>query len=246
MTSNKFLTEEFFRHPQLQSTQKSINAGSVIYQPFTPAQNMYYLQRGEVRLYMVGSGSEKRLVGILGPGDWFGETAMAHRSMYGVQAVALVRTALIEASADRFVQLLTAQPEALLELSRALAVRLLTARREASEVVFDSSDQRLMSALVRFSRSAAASRQGDEVILRMTHDQLAQAVGVARETVSVGLQGLRRQKLLRTGRGHLVFNPEAIRASCEASGATPWCCCSDDSCSPMDPKSATAGASARS
>lgn len=231
--STKFLTQEFFGHPQLESTQKTINAGTVIYQPVTPAQNMYYLQQGEVRLFMVGGGSEKRLVGILGPGDWFGETALARRATYSVQAVAMIRTTLIEAPADRFMQLLATRPEALLELSRDLADRLLSARRDASEVVFDDSDKRLMSALVRFSGSAAATRNNDEVVLRMTHDQLAQAVGVARETVSVSLQQLRRQNLLQTRRGSIVFNPKAIKACCEASGVTPWCCCSDaDNSSP--------------
>ena len=41
--------------------------------------------------------------------------------------------------------------------------------------------------------------------------QLAQAVGVARETVSLALTQLRHQNLLRTGRNQLFFDPEALR-----------------------------------
>ena len=64
---------------------------------------------------------------------------------------------------------------------------------------------------MRFSESAAATQHDGGVVLRITHQQLAQAVGVARETVSVALTQLRQRNLLRTGRNQLIFNPQALR-----------------------------------
>jgi len=77
--------------------------------------------------------------------------------------------------------------------------------------VFDDCNSRLLKALVRFSRSAAAMPHGDGVVLRITHEQLAQSIGVARETVSLALTQLRQQNLLRTGRNQLMFNPDSLR-----------------------------------
>ena len=48
------------------------------------------------------------------------------------------------------------------------------------------------------------------MVLRITHQQLAQAVGVARETVSLALTQLRQRNLLRTGRNQLFFNPDVL------------------------------------
>lgn len=81
--------------------------------------------------------------------------------------------------------------------------------------MFDDCNQRLIDTLVRFSRSAAATPQGDGgVVLRITHQQLAQAVGAARETISLALTQLRQRNLLRTGRNRLFFKPEALQQFC--------------------------------
>ena len=70
-----------------------------------------------------------------------------------------------------------------------------------------------MDALIRFSHSSAASRDGSGVVLRITHEQLAQAIGVARETVSLALTEMRRLNLVRTGRNQLMYNPDELARS---------------------------------
>jgi hypothetical protein len=49
------------------------------------------------------------------------------------------------------------------------------------------------------------------VVLNITHSQLAQAVGAARETISLALTQLRHQNLVRTGRNQLFFNPDTLK-----------------------------------
>ena len=58
-------------------------------------------------------------------------------------------------------------------------------------------------------------------MLRITHQQLAQAVGAARETISLALTQLRQQKLLRTGRNQLFFNPEVLEKFSRRGDAIP-------------------------
>jgi CRP/FNR family transcriptional regulator len=95
---------------------------------------------------------------------------------------------------------------------RDVARRLHAARTATSRFVFDDCERRIVKTLIDFSRTAAASpTTGDEVALRITHQQLAQAIGVARETVSLALTKLRRQSLVQTGRNRLVFNPVTLQ-----------------------------------
>jgi CRP-like cAMP-binding protein len=102
------------------------------------------------------------------------------------------------------------QPSLAVGLVKHLAARLQEARDDAARLVFDDCHQRLLKTLVRFSASAAASKHEDGVVLRITHQQLAQAVGVARETISLALTQLRQRNVLRTGRNRLTFNPQVI------------------------------------
>src|SRR3954447_11813882 len=202
---------EIVANPALGARRMSVAPGTVLYEPHTGAHNLYFIHRGQIRTYHVGDADYGRLIDILGPDAWFGEAALAKQATYGEQAIAVVPSIVSEIPAERFLNLLLQTPRAAVEVYRQLAAKLPAAREDAAGLVFDDCHNRLLKALVRFSRSAAASPHGDGVVLRITHEQLAQAIGVARETVSLALTQLRQQNLLRTGRNQLMFNPEALR-----------------------------------
>jgi CRP/FNR family transcriptional regulator len=199
-----------FSEPLLDPQRRTLPAGTVIFNQDTPADKVYFIHRGQVRLYHVDA-SDTRLVEILGQEEWFGVGALARQPSHGARAVALVPTMVTEVSVERLVTMLAQRPEQLLELNRQIAAKLQVARDDAARLVFEDCNARLIRTLLNFSRSAASVQHEDEVVLKITHNQLAQAVGVARETVSLALTQLRQQNLLRTGRNQLVFNPEALR-----------------------------------
>src|SRR5439155_25198242 len=147
----------------------------------------------------------------LGPGDWFGVAALAKAEKHGLRAVVVNAAMLSEARAERIYEVVAHNPEAALELSRQLAAKVQSAHDEAANLIFQDCNDRLIQTLIRFSHSAAATPTDEGVVLRITHHQLAQAVGVARETVSLALTQLRHRNLLRTGRNQLTFNPEALK-----------------------------------
>src|SRR3954466_829848 len=205
------LFNELVANPNLGARRMSVAPGTVLYEPHTGAHNLYFIHRGQIRTYHVGDADYGRLIDILGPDAWFGEASLAKQTTYGEQAIAVVPSVVSEIPAERFLSLLVQQPRAAIEVYRQLAAKLTAAREDAAGLVFDDCHSRLLKALVRFSHSAAASAHGDGVVLRITHEQLAQAIGVARETVSLALTQLRQQNLLRTGRNQLMFNPDALR-----------------------------------
>lgn len=202
-----------FTDPQTGGRTLNCNGGDTVYEPDTAAQNVYFIRRGQVRLYSISRDGSTRLVEILGAGTWFGAAALARTKAYGMRAVAVGGAVISEIAVDKLLTALAKDPANLIELNRQLAVRLLAAHEEASRLVFEDCNQRLINALLRFSRSAASTPRDGGVALRITHDQLAQAVGVARETVSLALTQLRQKNLLQTGRNQLLFNPDTLRQS---------------------------------
>jgi len=198
--------------PALEARRMSVPAGTVIYEPTAAAQNIHFIHRGQIRLYQVNDEGTNRLCEILGSDEWFGVAALAKQETYGVRAVAVVQTIVTEVRADRLLAALARRPETLIEFNRQLATKLQAAREEAAELIFRDTNQRLVNALVRFSRSAASTPREDGVVLNITHSQLAQSVGAARETISLALTQLRHQNLVRTGRNQLFFNPDTLVA----------------------------------
>jgi CRP-like cAMP-binding protein len=195
-----------------ESRHMSIPSRGVLYEPTDPARNIYLVLEGQIRTQEVGPGGSRRLVEILGPGDWCGSAALAQLATYEERAESAADSVVAVIGIERLNGLLMQQPAAMMDLVKQLARKLGNFRVEAAGLVFNDCKQRLVHTLQRLSDSPAASRTGESVVLRITHQQLAQAVGVARETVSLALSQLRRRNLLRTGRNQLMFNPEQLQA----------------------------------
>ena len=203
--------EQFLSDPMLGGRRQVVPPGTVLHELGSRAKSVYFVHTGQVRIHQIGPDQSARLVEILGPGEWFGSASLAGDPENDTRATAVVQTTITEVPAERVISALERNPQAAVELVKQLARRVHAAREDAARLVFDDCNSRLITTLLRFSSSAAASPRETGIVLRITHQQLAQAVGVARETVSLALTQLRHQNLLRTGRNQLFFDPEALR-----------------------------------
>lgn len=217
--------ESLFCDPQLGGKQVTYAAGTVICEPDHPALDLYFIHKGQVRVHRGADDGSSLLLEILGPGEWFGVAALAGRERCEVRASTAVPTTLTRVSARQVMLHVAMSPEGSRTLIRELAKRQCAAYDDTARLVFDDCNSRLIKTLLRFSDTAAASKMdgtdGSGVVLRITHQQLAQAVGVARETVSLALTQLRKQNVLRTGRNQLMFDPEVLRKFQSGSSKQP-------------------------
>lgn len=173
-------------------------AGAVVLYP-GPAEELLRLVSGLVRLHSVdenGSGATLRYVK---PGSYFGEEALTGRPRrYFAEAVtdsqvAALDPAHLPASELRGLALDLAQ--AIDGMNRSL-LRLASRPLKA----------RVAAELLELADSALAVRApGDPATIRMTHDELAAAVGSVRETVTKVIGELVREGALRAGYAKLVI-----------------------------------------
>ena len=196
-----------------QAERVKLPARRVLYEPSDSASKVYFIEQGELRTHQVGPSSSRRLVDILGVGDGCGAAALAGLPRYGERAEAAVTSIVGCIPRERLFGRLVEYPAAAADLIRQLAGKLSAFRQEAAELIFGDGNLRLVRTLQRLSDSPAASPTPEGVMLRITHEQLAQAVGLARETVSLAISALRRKKLLKTGRNQLLFNPDDLETT---------------------------------
>ncbi|HEV2293750.1 MAG TPA: Crp/Fnr family transcriptional regulator [Tepidisphaeraceae bacterium] len=200
-----------FADPSVGGRQIEFASGATVFEQGADAGHLYFIQRGQVRLYQEGPDGSGRLLEILGAGQWFGCSALSETRQFHAKAVAFGRTVLMQTPVENVLEVVRRSPEAAVQLITQLADNVQAAREDSARLVFDDCNERLIKTLVRFSRTAAATPHDDGVVLHITHEQLAQAVGVARETVSLALTEMRLNHLVRTGRNQLTFNPAALQ-----------------------------------
>jgi CRP/FNR family transcriptional regulator len=204
--------------PAAVGERREIPGPQTLYQPHERADHAFFLESGQVRIYQTGTGGLERLADILGRESWFGISALAQLPTYGSRAEVVSRSVVWMVPAVRLLQRMFTESEVAASLVSQLAGRLRAAHDAAARLMFEDTNQRLLRTLVEFSKTSAATPHEDGVLLRITHQQLAQAVGAARETVSLALTQLRQRSLLRTGRNRLMFNPIALREFSERVG----------------------------
>lgn len=208
--------------PALQAERFELDEGAIVYEPHAPANKIYFIESGQILTYEAGPAHSSRLLEILGPSDWFGEAALARIKTYRSQAIAGAPTALLAIGLEALMETIALRPVVAAELIRQLAERLQRAREDASRMASQDAAARLVDTLLRFGQTTLALQQDDgSVVLRITHRQLAQAVGAARETISLALTQLRQKKYLQTGRNRLIFKPAELQRFISSSRSIP-------------------------
>src|SRR5471030_3117948 len=85
-----------FTDPQLGGRTMTFGNGDVVCHEYSAADNVFYIIRGQVRLYAEGPNHSNRLIKILGPGEWFGVASLAGAATYQQHAVAVGSAVVME------------------------------------------------------------------------------------------------------------------------------------------------------
>jgi len=88
-TTLPFKPEEFLAKVGLGRTQSDYTKRRVIFSQGDPADALYYIQRGKVKLSVVSPHGKEAVVGILGVGDFFGEGCLAGQAFRMASAAAM-------------------------------------------------------------------------------------------------------------------------------------------------------------
>jgi len=148
-----------------------------------PADSLYYIRRGKVKLIVTSQQGKEAIVAILEAGEFFGEGCLAGQPLRMASAVAMTDCMLDKIEKSLMVRMLHEQHG----VSELLVTHLLsrTIRYEADLVdqLFNSSEKRLARILLLLSHFGKESR-AESVVPTVGQDALAQMVGTTRSRVS--------------------------------------------------------------
>jgi CRP-like cAMP-binding protein len=212
---------QFLRESGLGASQLRFTDEQVIFQPSDPAVNFFIIDSGQVRVFQPVPPDDLRLLTILGADECFGFSALGRLPVYEKLAVSVGDSAVRAIPADQLRQALLARGDMTLQFVESMARHLFDAWSERSSFAFQDCRRRLIRTLLRFRNSPAARLVPGGVELRITHAQLAQAVGAARETVTLCLIQLRQENLVQTRRNRVTFNPRDLLAIDPQADAMP-------------------------
>jgi CRP-like cAMP-binding protein len=200
---------------QLQAVKANFLDGDVIFAAGEPATNFYIVESGEIHVFAPpDDGNHEQLLDIFGPMHCFGFPALGRLPNYGKSTKSVGPSVLYIINADHLKHVIATRGDLTLQFVETMARQLYLSWAVQRDFVCSDCRLRLIKALLRFRNSPVAEPADGGIRLHMTHAQLAEAIGVARETVSMCLIQLRRENLVQTGRNCIHFNPQDLFKIC--------------------------------
>lgn len=192
--------------------------GVVLYTEGEEPRGVYILCSGRVRLTAGSRNGQEIILRVADRGEILGLSNSLSREPHRVRAETVSACQIGFIPRLQFIQFVRAHPDAALRMAEHLSAELHQAWEQVELVALAPSTH---AKLVRFLLAWAATHkqsfvEGTSLALYMTHEEIAQSIGVSRETVSRALAELRQENLIRFTRGHiLLLNPERLKSLVE-------------------------------
>jgi CRP/FNR family transcriptional regulator, cyclic AMP receptor protein len=189
------LSAEELREVGRVTTTRSFARGAVIYTPGETGEALFLLREGAVQIYRMSPEGRKLVIAHLLPFSFFGEMSCIGQGMYDTFAEVTEDSTIVTMNCEVLNRLLINKPEIARRILEAFGRRVLEAERQLEETVFKGMTARVAALLLRES-------DGDSVD-GLTHQDIAERLGVYRETATNALNELKAAELISIGRKHI-------------------------------------------
>jgi CRP/FNR family cyclic AMP-dependent transcriptional regulator len=169
-----------------------LQKGQNVFSQGDPADSVFYIQRGKIRLTVVSSGGKEATIALLSARDFLGEDCIANaHPLRMATAVAITESTVLKINKKEMVRALHEQHS----LSDIFVAYLLSRNTRIQEdlvdQLFNSSEKRLARALLLLAQFGKEGTQ-ETVIPKISQETLAEMVGTTRSRVNFFMNRFRK------------------------------------------------------
>jgi CRP/FNR family cyclic AMP-dependent transcriptional regulator len=174
---------------------------NVIFSQSSPADAVFYIQKGKVKIVVTSEQGKEAVVAILGPGEFIGEGCLNGQVLHLATASALTEAEVTRVDKKEMLRVLHDEPT----FSEMFMAHLLTRN---SRIVADLVDQLFNSSEKRLARTllllANFGKEGtpEPITAKISQEMLADMIGTTRARVSFFMNKFRKLGLIEYN-GHL-------------------------------------------
>ncbi|MBE9040932.1 global nitrogen regulator NtcA [Oscillatoriales cyanobacterium LEGE 11467] len=190
---------------------ETFDRGKTIFFPGDPAERVYFLLKGAVKLSRVYEAGEEITVALLRENSVFGVLSLitGHRSDRFYHAVAFTPVELLSVPIEQVEKALKEDPDLSMLMLQGLSSRILQTEMMIETLAHRDMGSRLVSFLLILCRDfGIPSADGITIDLKLSHQAIAEAIGSTRVTVTRLLGDLRQEKMISIHKKKItVHNP---------------------------------------
>ena len=148
-----------------------------------PADSVFYIRRGKVKLTVISPEGKEAIIALLGPGEFFGECCLTGQPLRMATAVSMTDCTLDKIDKPLMVRMLHEHHDISELFIQHLLTRNIRYEEDLVDQLFNNSEKRLARILLLLSHFCRESKV-ETVIPLVNQDTLAQMIGTTRSRVS--------------------------------------------------------------
>ena len=156
-----------------------------------PADAIYYIRKGKVKLSVVSSGGKEAVIALLNTGDFFGEGCLTAQHLRMASAVAMSDCSIMRIDVATVVKALQEEPAFSQLLLSYVLTRTVRIEEDLVDQLFNSSEKRLARALLLLANFGKEGKP-ETVIAKISQETLAEMIGTTRSRVSFFMNKFRK------------------------------------------------------
>jgi len=172
-----------------------------VFQQGDPADAVFYIQSGEIKLVVVSENGKDGVIAMLRAGDFFGEGCLAGQALHMASAIATMESSIVRIEKDTMIRLLHQEPKLSEMFTTFLLSRNVQFEADLVDQLFNSSERRLARILLLLANFGKEGRF-EMVIPRISQEVLAARVGTTRSRVNFFMNKFRKLGFIEYN-GHL-------------------------------------------
>jgi CRP-like cAMP-binding protein len=164
-------------------TSQEYQAGEFVFSQGDPADAVFYILSGKVKLTVVSKRGKEAVVAILPEASFFGEGCLAGQPLRMSTAAAAQRASIVRVAKEAMVRMLHQEPGFAERFLDYLLSRNIRMEADLVDHLFNSSEKRLARLLLLMANFGQESKPVP-VVAKMSQETLAEMIGTTRSRVS--------------------------------------------------------------
>jgi CRP-like cAMP-binding protein len=165
--------------------------GKVVFTQGEPADSVFYIQKGKIKIVVTSKQGKEAVVAMLGPGEFLGEGCLIGQPLRLATATALTDSAVMRVEKPEMVRVLHAEPTFAEVFTAYLLTRNSRVEEDLVDQLFNSSEKRLARVLLLLANFGKDGK-AEPVTTRISQETLAEMIGTTRPRVTFFMNKFRK------------------------------------------------------
>jgi CRP/FNR family cyclic AMP-dependent transcriptional regulator len=161
-----------------------------------PADAVYYIQSGKVKVSVVSEQGKEAVVAMLGTNDFFGEGCLAGQAQRIATVLTIMDSVIVRLEKAAIVDVIHREPAFSGMFIAHLLARAIRVEADLVDQLFNSSEKRLARLLLLLANFGKDDEKPEPILAKISQETLADMIGTTRSRVSFFMNKFRKLGLI--------------------------------------------------